>query len=102
VWLGTVGQLGIGEQAQPQFIIWADDAPTVLDVHIIVTDGLLRFYNVNEYPPGTGMHRSQENGSGMIQRSAHDGWLEYSCNDFGVGEKFDKLVFSVLLPGHPD
>jgi len=95
VWLATEGVLEIGGEDRPQFVLWADGASTQIEVTIVKTDGLIRFNNVYEFPPGSGLHRSQMNGSGMIRRDRGDGWIEYACNDFGIGEGFEKLIFSI-------
>jgi len=98
VWLGTVGNLRVLDREGSQFELWyAPDAP-IIHIEVVETDGLLRFYNIFEHPPGSGLERSQMNGSGMLPDVVQDGWIRYSCNDFGLDTEFDKLVFSIWIP----
>lgn len=98
VWLATQGSLQIASASASQFVLWRDTSPKVVEITVLETDGLLRFYNVFEREPGTGSFLSHMNAAGMISQGRDDGWIEYGCNDFGVGQGFEKLVFSVLVP----
>jgi hypothetical protein len=100
VWVATQGELGVASSKASQFVLWSDTAPGTVDISVHETDGLLRFYNVYESPPDSGRYRSQMNGSGMVLSAGGDGWSRYSCNDFGIGEGFEKLTFSILVTDH--
>jgi hypothetical protein len=96
VWLATDGLMSLVGTEADQFVVWIDTAPPKFDVRIIRTDGLLRFYNVwaSDRDPG---HRSQSDYSAMLRRNRDDGWIEYSCSDFGAPASFVDLIFSVKL-----
>ena len=71
-------------------------APPVVDVDVIETGGLLRFYNVWGSGEGAGGHHESHNAtSGMVVQSAGEDTHRYRCNDVGYDSALDKLVFTI-------
>ena len=94
VWIATEGLLRVGELEADQLLLWSDTAPEEVDVVVLRTDGLVRMYNVWTPDAGPG-YRSQSDYSGMRRQELEDGWIRYSCTDFGLPPMFDRLVVSV-------
>ncbi len=93
VWLATDGLLRVQDEESSQFVLWQDTAPLGAAVHVVTTDGLLRFYNVWD----SGRGRSQESQaatSGMLRESLPNGY-RYRCNDIGGDPEFTCLTFRV-------
>ena len=98
IWLATQGLLEVASQASPQFWLWSDSAPDLVEVSVVETDGWLRFHNIYESPKDPGSPRSLMYGAGMVRQDQSNGWIRYACNDFGVPPTFDKLAFSIKPP----
>lgn len=95
IWLATTGQLLVNQLASAQFVLWADTSPSTVDVDIVETDGLLRFYNVWDSGRALGPHESQSATSGMVAEAIDSSSTSYRCNDIGHEPSFTKLVFTV-------
>lgn len=96
LWLATRGRLRIDDDPAPQFLLWADRVPDEVVIRVDHTDGLVRFCNVFD------SIASQLYGGGMLRQDASDGWIEYVCNNMGLEDTYEKLVFRVRIPAGPE
>ena len=95
VWLGTEGTLEIAGKRAPQFVLWADTAPNLVEIACVETDGLLRLYNVWNSGRKAGEFESQSHTSGMLVEHLPDGSSRYRCNDIGDEPDFTRLIFRI-------
>jgi hypothetical protein len=94
IWLATEGLLRVQDVEADQLVLWIDTAPKEVRILVRRTDGLVRMYNVWTPDVGPG-YRSQSDYSAMRRQELEDGWVRYSCSDFGLPPRFDRLVVSV-------
>lgn len=95
VWLGVQGELEVGDRRAPQVVLWADTAPPVIALRVVVSDDeLVRLYNVWDSGRGILPHESQSATSGMLREDL-DGAVRYRCSAIASDRQFDALTFTV-------
>ncbi len=82
-------------------MVWQDTAPESVELEVVATDGLLRFYNVWDSWRDLGPHESQQATSGMLVDHISEASARYHCNDIGVSPKFEKWRFVVTVTTPP-
>ena len=96
IWLATHGLLLAAGLNAPQLHLWTDTAPKHVEIEIIETDGLLRFYNIWDSHRGLAPE-SQSASSGMFTEQLGTGITRYRCNDIGLPATYSALTFQLSL-----
>jgi len=95
IWLGTRGVLAVGDAHAPQFNVWADTAPPIVEITVVETTGQLMFYNIQDRGHG---RQSQLFTMGMLAEPLNGG-TRYRCQDGRSDPTWDSLVFTISVKG---
>ncbi len=85
-----------GENYGKDVYLLQDPSYKKVNIKCVSDEGLLSIYNVYDKGAGQGGIRSQMDYSGMLAEKTETGF-RYRCNDVGLTDTFDSLVFEISL-----
>ena len=89
VWLMTDGGLRVNGQEAESMDIWQDTAPSVVEINVETSSGVLHLYNIWD----TGEGRSSQSWTSGMRVEEIPLGRRYRCNDIGFEGRFNDLVF---------
>lgn len=94
IWIATDEGIEIGGQVYKQIYLWQDTAPKEVYIKCYTKVGLLSIYNI--WDDGECGVESQLDTTGMKVIKNENNYIYY-CNNYGIDNKFNDLVFSIDL-----